>query len=86
MPALTMKEVPKPASPATKKKLEDEIGRRAYRLYEVRGRGDGACDGRLASSRNRHHWECHKRRHSIKLRGHRVHLAWLLKEQQGGIS
>ena len=37
MPALTMKENRKPA--ATKKKLEDQIRCRAYKLYE--GRGDG---------------------------------------------
>ena len=41
MPALTMKETPKPASTATEKNLEDQIRRRAYQLYEVRGRGDG---------------------------------------------
>ena len=41
MPTLTMKETPKPASTATQKKLEDQIRRRAYQLYEVRGRGDG---------------------------------------------
>jgi len=41
MPALRMKEPLKPASIATKRKLEDQIRRRAYKLYEARGRGDG---------------------------------------------
>lgn len=41
MPALRMKETPKPASTATEKKLEDRIRCRAYVLYEARGRGVG---------------------------------------------
>lgn len=41
MPALTMKETPRPASTATEKKLEEQIRRRAYEVYEARGRGDG---------------------------------------------
>lgn len=41
MPTLRMKETPKPASTATEKKLEDQIRRRAYELYEARGRGVG---------------------------------------------
>jgi Protein of unknown function (DUF2934) len=41
MPALTMKETPKPASTATETKLQNQIRRRAYELYEERGRDDG---------------------------------------------
>jgi hypothetical protein len=41
MPALTMKQTPKPSSTPTEKKLEQQIRRRAYELYEARGRGDG---------------------------------------------
>jgi Protein of unknown function (DUF2934) len=41
MPALTMKESPKPASAATEKKLEEQIRRRAYEIYETRGRKEG---------------------------------------------
>jgi hypothetical protein len=39
MPALTMKENPKPAS--TETELKEQIRRRAYELYEARGREDG---------------------------------------------
>ena len=41
MPTLRMRETPQPASTATEKKLEDQIRRRAYELYEARGRGVG---------------------------------------------
>lgn len=41
MPALTMKETPTPASIPTKQKLEEQIRRRAYELYEARGPEDG---------------------------------------------
>lgn len=41
MPALGMKETPRPASTATEKKLEEQIRCRAYELYQARGRGDG---------------------------------------------
>lgn len=41
MPALTMKETPRPDSTPTEKKLEEQIRRRAYELYEARGRENG---------------------------------------------
>ena len=41
MPALTMKESPKPASTATEKKLEEQIRSRAYEIYETHGRKEG---------------------------------------------
>jgi hypothetical protein len=41
MPALTMKETPKPSSIPTEKKLEQQIRLRAYELYEARGRANG---------------------------------------------
>ncbi len=41
MPVLTMKETPKPSSTATETKLEEQIRRRAYQLYEARSRKDG---------------------------------------------
>ena len=41
MPAHTMKETPKPSSLRTEKKLQEQIRRRAYELYEARGRGNG---------------------------------------------
>jgi hypothetical protein len=41
MPALTMKETPRPAIVPTKRKIEEQIRCRAYELYEERGREDG---------------------------------------------
>lgn len=41
MPVLTMKETPRPSSTATETKLEEQIRRRAYQLYEARNRKDG---------------------------------------------
>ena len=41
MPALTMKETPRPASTPTEKKVEQQIRRRAYELYETRGCENG---------------------------------------------
>jgi hypothetical protein len=41
MPALTMKETPRPASTPTEKKLEQQIRRRAFELYESRGQDNG---------------------------------------------
>ena len=41
MPALRMKEPPRPVSTATEKKLEEQIRRRAYELYEARGHENG---------------------------------------------
>jgi len=41
MPALTMKETSKPSGTPTEKKIEQQIRRRAYELYEARGRGNG---------------------------------------------
>lgn len=41
MPVLTMKEMPRPSSTATETKLEEQIRRRAYQLYEARNRKDG---------------------------------------------
>ena len=40
MPALTMKETSKPSGTPTEKKIEQQIRRRAYELYEARGRGN----------------------------------------------
>jgi hypothetical protein len=41
MPTLTMKETPRPPGTPTEKKLEQQIRRRAYELYEARGHKDG---------------------------------------------
>ena len=41
MPALTMKETPRPASTPTEKKLEAQIRLRAYEKYEARGHENG---------------------------------------------
>jgi hypothetical protein len=41
MPALTMKETPRPSSVPTEKNLEDQIRRRAYEFYQARGHEDG---------------------------------------------
>ena len=41
MPVLMMKETPRPASTATETKLEEQVRRRAYQLYEARGRKNG---------------------------------------------
>lgn len=41
MPALTMKETPQPTKTPTEKKLEQQIRRRAFELYEAHGRRNG---------------------------------------------
>ena len=41
MPVLTMKETPRPSNTATEIKLEEQIRRRAYELYEARRHEDG---------------------------------------------
>ena len=41
MRALMMKETPRPASTSTEKKVEQQIRRRAYELYEAGGRQNG---------------------------------------------
>ena len=41
MPVLTMKETPRRSNTATEMKLEEQIRRRAYQLYEARGRENG---------------------------------------------
>jgi hypothetical protein len=52
MLALTMKETPRPAGTLTEKKVEQQIRRRAWELYEAGGR-------------NRYHRECYTQRVSL---------------------